>query len=265
MWADYSDLDINQYLRMVQERGHIPGNPAARCRLLAIELAEGLSYGFFPADIPIPQAADLASPRPIEQRTFLERYFVERWQGSPPDFSLMQISGYLVPSQRFGFYTITRAALDLLDRQIASAVKVFISYRRQESSAFALLIYERLRNVGVDIFLDMEKLTLGQNWLEEIEHNIRSRQYFIIVLGPTTLQSEFVRKEIEFAALSDCQVIPIWHNGFRFTPQPGLLEKIPLTYRKLLGDTHTLIVEHENPAQYDYIIQRLFRYFDIAT
>lgn len=265
MWANSNDLDIDQYLNLVQERGHFPANPAARCRLLAIELAEGLSHGLFPADIPKPEEPHSTMRQPRGQRTFLERYFIERWQGRPPDFSLMQISGYLVPSQRQGFYTITKAALDLLERQIASTVKVFISYRRQDSSAFALLLYERLKIVGVDVFLDMKELKPSkEGWLKDIEASIRERTYFIILLSQNTLFSEYVRTEVEFAFAYDCQIIPIWHNGFRFAPDPEQLQKIPATYRTLLGDTHALVVEKENPEQYDIVVQRLFRDLDIS-
>jgi hypothetical protein len=143
-----------------------------------------------------------------------------------------------------------------------STLKVFISYRRTESSAFALLIHDRLKEVGVDVFLDMESLMYGENWRTALENSIRERDYFILLIGRTTLISQVVIQEITWAYEHQLRVIPIWHNNFRYTPKPE--HNVPPILKSLLSDTHTLVVEQENPSQYDYIMQRLFRYFDIA-
>lgn len=257
------DLTFEQYIDMLGQRGDIRSKPPrAQHQHLASELAEGVAYGFWQAEIAIPNSERLGEERDDSQRTFLEQYFVRRWRSSPPDVSFLLISGYLVPSAREGHFTITKAALDLLDKQIYSMVKVFISYRRDESSAFALLLHDRLTALGVDVFLDMESLMYGENWRRALESNIEERDYFVLLLGRKTLTSQMVLQEIAWAYKHHLAIIPIWHNGFRYAPKPALEKQIPAVLKSLLTDTHTLVVEKENPEQYDYTIHRLLRYFD---
>ena len=263
MDAVFDDIDIHQFMELLKQRGNPPVSAKARYQLLATELAEGMSYGFWEAHIEMPNhKRTLGQDLPFEQRNFIEHYFIERWNARPPDFSFLLISGYLVPSNREGYFTVTKAALDLLDKQISSRIKVFISYRRAESSAFALLIHDRLKEAGVDVFLDMESLVAGENWRLALENSIRERDYFILLIGRTTLLSTIVKQEIAWAYEHDLHIIPIWHNGFRYDPKPE--HKIPPDMKTLLSDTHTLVIEQENPAQYDYAMQRLFRYFNVG-
>lgn len=257
-----NDIDIHQFLELLEKRGTFPASPKARWQLLATELAEGMTYGFW-AKIEMPNHRRPLDPNTtFAQRSFIEHYFIERWNANPPDFSFLQISGYLVPSAEDGYFEITKAALDLLDKQLYSAIKVFISYSRRESSAFALLIHDRLKEMGVNVFLDMESLMFGENWQTALENGIKECNYFILLIGPTTLGSNNVLQEIEWAYQYKKRIIPIWHNDFRYNPKWE--SRVPPLLKPLLSDTHTLVIEKENPSQYDYIMQRLFRYFDIG-
>jgi hypothetical protein len=49
---------------------------------------------------------------------------------------------------------------------------------------------------------------------EIIKHNIRDREYFVLVLAPGSLDSEWVIKEAAYALGLDKKIIPVLTNGF---------------------------------------------------
>ncbi|MEO1290001.1 MAG: hypothetical protein AAFV93_19775, partial [Chloroflexota bacterium] len=66
-------------------------------------------------------------------------------------------NGYLLfdhPQRYEEVYTITKAAFALLNTTDAS--DIFISYKRAESSSFALLVAHVLRHAGLNPFVDMQ-------------------------------------------------------------------------------------------------------------
>ncbi len=233
----------------------LPQHPMARVRVLARELAEGITYSLWAAQIPLPQYL-------TDDAHYINRYFVERWDGQPPDFSILQSLGYLSPGQQHHF-EITRVAFDLLEKSIMSAIQVFISYRREESSAFALLVDSSLREVGVDVFLDTESLLYGDNWRKTIQHNIAQREYFLLLVGTTTLNSEIIRWEIRQAVTHQSVIIPIVHNGYQQILRSGEAEQSEIL--KWLNGKHTLYVEKEDPNQYRQTINYLLRYFETIS
>lgn len=270
MFPNNDDIDIDQFLAELETRGAVPANPVARYRLLAVELAEGMSYGLWQAEIEMPgRSRPLLSELPVSRRTFIEQYFIKRWRGNPPDFSLLQVSGYLVPSTREGHFIVTPAALDLMERQLMSRIKIFISYSRDDSSAFALLLYDRFKQLGVDVFLDVISLRGGVSWPDVLKQNIQQSQHFILLIGRSTLRSQHVWREIIWAYQYQLNIIPIWHNGYHYQPNTELEQRLPAALKQLLrvllADTHTLIVEKENPDLYDHTVQRIFRMLDIVV
>jgi TIR domain len=108
---------------------------------------------------------------------------------------------------------LTQKAFDLLDAP-ATPPRIFISYRRRESSALALLIEARLRLVGVDtVFID-KNIAAGDEWHGELEAKIRQCQTFMCLIGPHSLESPMVAKELGWAMDAGCRIISIWHNGY---------------------------------------------------
>ncbi len=106
---------------------------------------------------------------------------------------------------------LTSASFDLLTDVPPS--EVFVSYRRAESSALALLVSARLKEFGLVPFVDMA-LEAGGNWHADLEERIKACDYFVILLGSTTLASDMTAKEICWAIDSGKTIIPFWHGGF---------------------------------------------------
>jgi hypothetical protein len=90
---------------------------------------------------------------------------------------------------------------------------VFISYKRDVSWGIARTIRDRLQVLGADVFLDVEDIHDG-SFGEYIQRNIRQRDFFIPVLAPGTLNSQWVQKEIRYALELDKTIIPVLVNNF---------------------------------------------------
>jgi hypothetical protein len=61
-------------------------------------------------------------------------------------------------------------------------VPVFISYAREDSAA-ARKLYDELRRIGADPWLDEESLLPGEKWKVAIKRAIRASSYFIALLS----------------------------------------------------------------------------------
>jgi hypothetical protein len=62
-------------------------------------------------------------------------------------------------------------------------MKVFISHSRQNDGA-ALRLQERLKQRGIDVWLDIRELEFGEDWNERVADAIRTAQAFVLLVGP---------------------------------------------------------------------------------
>jgi hypothetical protein len=190
----------------------------------------------------------------------LNEYLSNRWKHSRlPDWKLrlLDVNGFIKRADRS--FTLTARAFDLIEEVTPSTV--FISYKRGESSAFGLLILTKLKTFGIDAFLDMT-IQPGDDWHAYIENQIRSHDYFILLLGPTTLASEIVLREMEWALDAGAVIIPIWHNEFEYTS--GKWENVPDSIDKILSTIHTIRVLEESAMGYNNAIVELLNRFGIT-
>jgi hypothetical protein len=274
-------MDFETFLAQVSQRS-IPQSPMARARLLARELAEGAANGFWSFGF---RVAGFSAP--------LEGEYAEYWEGKPeledpkrlfvpneevllrylkagwnapnlsdfPEFPLMVANGFLTvtSSRLFWDYTIVKPAFDLLeDRPPAN---IFISYRRRESSAFALLVLARLKEYGLNAFLDMS-IQPGDNWREHLRDQIQAREYFVVLLSKDSLNSDVVRQELTWAIEHKANIIPIWHNGFTY--QSGDITGVTVETDRLLTSTHTIRVLEESALAYNNALVELLNRFGIT-
>lgn len=130
-----------------------------------------------------------------------------------PSFWMLEVLNYVV-SYEAGVWKLTEKAFALLEEQRPESI--FISYRRAVSSALAMLIAAELRLVGFQPFIDIQDIPLGDKWHALVEKRVRDSNIFIIVIGPATLDSTTVQKEIEWALENEQnrRIIPILHSGF---------------------------------------------------
>lgn len=86
--------------------------------------------------------------------------------------------------------------------------KIFISYSRKDID-FARKLAGDLETAGYDVWWDITDLRGGDDWVRNIPEAIKTSQYFIVVLTPNSIESEWVRKEYTQALSLRKKIIPI--------------------------------------------------------
>lgn len=264
----------------------LPQNPMVRIRTLAKELAEGAADSIWAtliwANVRVALVDGLTeeqkaveTKKQIEKRApgFLElqKYLYKRWNQNYPGFTLLCVNGYLaVPPElehdtqqskihpEFSYYHITEKAFHLINE--VEPANIFISYKRSESSALALLILKSLKIEGLEAFLDLA-LEAGENWHAGLKERIQQYDYFVLLLGKETLKSEVVLKEIQWALEAGLSIIPVWHNGFKYQSDQW---QLPPDIDHKLSNTHAIEVKEESALGYDTAITELLNRFGVT-
>lgn len=223
-------------------------DPIERVHEFAHDLAWGAVNGSWDSRIVVDRYEHWShDPKTIiegrESYTSDEAEFSAKWRHECPSFSLLLSFGYIekigergekwtssdpffretasyIPASFEIEYVLTPLAFSLLHKPTIPS-RVFISYKRNESSALGLLIEARLKLVDKNIGVFIDKLLEpGDKWHAQLEEKVRQSRYFICLLSLRTLGSEFVRNEIiwalDEAEKSDTIIIPVCHNGYSF-------------------------------------------------
>jgi len=243
------DQRIEAFINKVSQRP-LPSSPMARVRTYAKELAEGATEGVWGASISV--------FRGETNEASLFPYLERRWNNTQPHLELLLNNNYIQQGDPPNVFQITKAAFDLLSE--VEPASIFISYRRQDSSAFALLILARFKAEGLDAFLDLA-IQPGDNWRTHLKEQIQGRDHLVLLLGPHTLDSEVVLQEAAWALESNTNIIPIWHGGYKH--QAGQFNIVP-ELDEALQNTHTIRVLEESALAYNNAIVELLNFFGVT-
>ena len=85
---------------------------------------------------------------------------------------------------------------------------VFISYSRKDI-AFARLIRESLLQSKIDIWIDWERIPIGQKWWDEICQAIENANVFLFIISKNSIGSPVCKDEINYALKNHKRIIPI--------------------------------------------------------
>lgn len=98
----------------------------------------------------------------------------------------------------------------------------FISYRRKPSASLAMLLQEKLMNQNkVDGYLDTTRTDSTQvQFPERLMRAIEDAPVFICLLGDSTLESEWVLKEIRKAHQLNKFCIPVFQESYKAPENP---------------------------------------------
>lgn len=128
---------------------------------------------------------------------------------------------------------------------------IFVSYRREDSAAYAGRICDHLELVfGADqIFLDVEDLRPGQNFAQALDERIAGCAAFLAIIGPKWAEilrqrlqeshEDYVRHEIEAALARKAAIIPVLVGGAsmaQLTNLPKSLQELSLYEAAELND-----------------------------
>lgn len=102
---------------------------------------------------------------------------------------------------------------------------IFISYRRDDSSATAQLLHDRLAAwfSGDKVFLDVQDIAPGDEWQKLLAARLADYDVVLVVIGPawyslleqraTSSENDYVRWEVAEALRCGKRVIPVLING----------------------------------------------------
>src|SRR5260221_1432852 len=119
--------------------------------------------------------------------------------------------------------------------------RIFISYRRTDTSGHARLLYEHLeKHFPGEIFLDWNKLEDGDRWDQVIAKHLDECEALLIVIGQGWLHArdeesgqrkldspnDWVRREVEIGLKRGVRVIPVLMGDVKFPKSEHLPEAI---------------------------------------
>ena len=121
--------------------------------------------------------------------------------------------------------------------------RIFVSYRRNDAAAHAGWLATELRSQRAgDVFLDVDTISLGENFVRRIEREIERCDVVMVLIGRDWLETsdggdeprlfdelDWVHLEVKAALERDIPVIPVLVEGARM-PSPA---QLPVTLREL--------------------------------
>lgn len=92
--------------------------------------------------------------------------------------------------------------------------KIFISYKRSESSNVAIQLYEALERNNFDVFLDTHSIDKGEEFQEELWHRMTDCDVILMLNTKDFLESEWCGYELEKAHLKRIGIVHlIWPDN----------------------------------------------------
>ena len=255
-----------------------PADPIQRIHDFARDLAYGAVIGEWSASIGLRGGRNpsddwfkdyTAGYETLDSRRAV---FYRKWQvdgfSRVNTFAMLISFGYLAHEREQPFtmhdYLLTAKAFALLEKPVAP-LDVFVSYRRKQSSALALLVEARLKlaDSDMDAFVDKD-IPVGNEWENELREKVQSADYFITLIGSETLISPNVMDEIEWAIDANCRIVTILHPDFRFehiaTPDARQQKLIAALNKRQL-----IMIDSESAEHYDSAIRKLLNTLGYST
>lgn len=112
---------------------------------------------------------------------------------------------------------------------LRSTRKVFISYRRTESTSVAIQLYEALEAHCFDVFLDTHSIEKGEPFQDELWHRMTDCDVVVLLNTPGFLESHWCKEEFAEAAAKQIGVVQlVWPNHKIKDIDPSSLLSYPI-------------------------------------
>ena len=85
---------------------------------------------------------------------------------------------------------------------------IFVSYSSKDRP-FAVGLVKELQKLGANIWIDQLGIGLGENWDNAIEEALEESETLILILSPTSVDSQNVQDEVSIAINTDKKFVPI--------------------------------------------------------
>jgi hypothetical protein len=137
---------------------------------------------------------------------------------------------YEIQNQEKGLHD-TSPSLEVDLRNKLEGRNIFISHCHEDGD-FAELLKLRLEKEGFQVWIDTDRLKIGQVWREEIDEAIRKSTAFIVIMTPEARNSEYVTYEWAFAWGVNIKIFPIQLKKTTFHPRLESLQYLDFSNRE---------------------------------
>lgn len=111
--------------------------------------------------------------------------------------------------QKYRIANVVLQAFELL----RNTRKVFISYKRSESTSVAIQMYEALESHHFDVFLDTHSIEKGEPFQEELWHRMTDCDVILLLNTPGFLESYWCKEELAEAGSKQIGIVQlVWPN-----------------------------------------------------
>lgn len=116
--------------------------------------------------------------------------------------------------------------------------RLFISYRRNESSLIAIQLYEALEKAGFDVFLDTHSIRSGEPFQEELWHRMTDSDVVVLLNTPDFLGSEWTKEELAKASAMSIGVIQLIWPNCKPLSESNLFKTVQLEQKDITAQGH---------------------------
>lgn len=148
-----------------------------------------------------------AKPWPLLRATQAD----QSWQpGQPVSLALYSFSRDAYPTVNVSSQVNagSRQVVPSQPQSKAAHQTIFVSHSHTDLE-FCRAFVSGLKSAGCDVWYDEKGLSAGAAWVETIEHEIETRDLFVVILTPDAWGSYWVQEEIRLALTRRRRIIPV--------------------------------------------------------
>ena len=97
--------------------------------------------------------------------------------------------------------------------------ELFVSYSRKDTD-FARRLTERLKEGGLDAWVDWQDIPPSVDWMNEIKKGIEEADIFLFLVSPDSIESAVCTEELEHGILNGKRIIPLIVREFEVSTAP---------------------------------------------
>lgn len=109
--------------------------------------------------------------------------------------------------------------------------RLFISYKRDESSSVAIQLFEQFEKSGFDVFLDTHSIRPGEPFQEELWHRMADTDVVVMLNTPNFMKSHWTTQELAQANAMSIGVVQLVFPNHKLEREAELSIPIQLTYK----------------------------------
>lgn len=132
---------------------------------------------------------------------------------------------------------------------------VFVSHAYEDKESFVDEFVEALRNQGLKVWYDTDKLKWGDSMREKIDKGLAKSRYGVVVLSPNYIAEHKYWTKAELNGLFQVEtvngktILPIWHN---------LTKKQVVEYSPIIADRKAMTTTSMTPQEIAEALKELF-------